>query len=219
MPSQIAQLAEQGTVNPWVAGSSPALGAMKVIDDFISPGDQDEMLSVVSSSVFAYRMYPTHIFSQADQHLKEEFHAPSQLTHFLYMHGEPKASPHIGILRPIVDSLQKLYGRVTLFRGKVNLTTPQPDIEEYLPQMPHTDMMYDDGSKIPHQVLLYYINDSDGPTYFFNESLEIEESVSPQKGRAIIFDGDKLHAGSSPVHFPYRYALNINFRRGMNQIL
>jgi hypothetical protein len=211
-------MAELRTVNPLVAGSIPALGAMEIIDDFISPSDQDILLNAVSSSNFPYRLYPTHIYENQNDDLYEEYHAPLQFTHFLYMHGEEKRSAHLGIIRPIFDSMHELYGQVTLFRAKVNLTTPQPQAYEYMPQIPHTDMKYDDGTLIDHQVLLYYINDADGPTYFFNETGEIEESVNPKKGRAIVFDGSILHAGSSPVDSPFRYALNINFRKGVNQI-
>ena len=69
-----------------------------------------------------------------------------------------------------------------------------------------------------HKVLLYYINDSDGDTFLFNErsgteinALSIQQRVSPKKGRAILFDGDQYHASSNPINSFKRYAINFNF--------
>lgn len=50
----------------------------------------------------------------------------------------------------------------------------------------------------PHTVCLYYVTDSDSPTYFFNESKECIEKVYPKKGRAVVFDGSIYHASSCP---------------------
>jgi hypothetical protein len=70
-----------------------------------------------------------------------------------------------------------------------------------------------------HKVFLYYINDSDGDTVFFNERLsnEIPDSftedlrVNPLAGRGVIFNGDVYHASSSPVETEFRCILNIDF--------
>ena len=43
---------------------------------------------------------------------------------------------------------------------------------------------------------IYYVNNSDGNTYFFNKDNEIIESVEPREGRAVMFDSNISHAGS-----------------------
>ena len=72
--------------------------------------------------------------------------------------------------------------------------------------------------KFPHLVLLYYVNDSDGDTIFFDKSIDdveindilmdnpetkynfdIIDKVSPKKGRILFFDGKRYHASSSPT--------------------
>ena len=51
----------------------------------------------------------------------------------------------------------------------------------------------------PHIVFLYYINDSDGDTYFFDETKKkIIKKVTPKKNRVAIFDGSIPHASSYP---------------------
>jgi hypothetical protein len=66
-------------------------------------------------------------------------------------------------------------------------------------------------TKIPHLVVLYYVNDSSGPTVLYNEKypdLDIENldnsqltvltEVEPKKGRCLVFDGSRYHASSGP---------------------
>jgi hypothetical protein len=69
---------------------------------------------------------------------------------------------------------------------------------------PHVDRGH------PHLVCLYYVNDSDGDTIFYdNEKNEIKR-VSPKKGRIVFFNGSILHSGSSPSKST-RILINYNF--------
>tara|TARA_R110002020_G_scaffold3778_1_gene16792 strand:+ start:3335 stop:3910 length:576 start_codon:yes stop_codon:yes gene_type:complete len=69
---------------------------------------------------------------------------------------------------------------------------------------PHVD------SKNPHKVILFYLQNSDGETYFYNDSNEVIDSVTPKENRAVLFDGSLLHSSSKPVNFARRIVLNIN---------
>ena len=68
----------------------------------------------------------------------------------------------------------------------------------------HTDM------EEPHWVLLYYVNDSDGDTILFNDKEEEIQRITPQKGKAVFFDGNVKHCSSRPSKFS-RSILNFNF--------
>jgi hypothetical protein len=78
---------------------------------------------------------------------------------------------------------------------------------------PHVDMT------IPHLVLLYYVNDSDGDTVIFNQkyssqqnpTLTVNQTIAPKAGAAIVFDGLTYHSSSSPQYTGERIVLNINF--------
>lgn len=82
----------------------------------------------------------------------------------------------------------------------------------YLPLLgaPEHNNIHNDYSE-PHTVVLYYVNDSDAPTYFFNQQHQVIDTVMAKKGRAVIFDGSILHASSCPK-VGSRITLNLNFR-------
>lgn len=207
---RVAQLAEQGTVNPWVVGSSPTSPAMKIIDNFITKQEQEDFEDYVSTENFPYRLYRTHRYSSE---VEERWtHAPMQMSHHLYDSESDKASPHLPIIRKFTKKLDIEFGRVQILRAKVNLTFPYPPKMNYEFQVPHVDLQYDNGDPVDHKVLLYYINQTDGPTYFFDDSYQIIDTVYPKKGRAVIFDGSQIHAASNPVHNPFRFILNVDFK-------
>jgi hypothetical protein len=88
---------------------------------------------------------------------------------------------------------------ISLFRTFLVPPSPNPSILE-----PHTDQ------DSPHLVFLYYVNDSDGDTIFYDSNQDILKRVSPKKGRIILFNGLIPHSGSSPSKST-RILININF--------
>ncbi len=60
-----------------------------------------------------------------------------------------------------------------------------------------------------HTVLLYYVNDADGATVFFNQQKKVVEEVTPKKGRLLVFDGTVYHGGGIPRKGP-RCVVNYN---------
>jgi hypothetical protein len=85
--------------------------------------------------------------------------------------------------------------------GRVFLTFPNLSKN---PCHIHTDR------NTPHWVCLYYINEADGDTVFYNNNQEEIKRVSPKKGRIIFFDGSIIHSGTFPSQFP-RFIVNFNF--------
>ena len=68
--------------------------------------------------------------------------------------------------------------------------------------------------KIPHLVLLYYVNDADGETMLFDKTINdidvdmyldekhefnVVNKIMPKQGRILLFDGKTYHSASSPT--------------------
>lgn len=99
-----------------------------------------------------------------------------------------------------------------LYRMKINqLNITQTECINF----PHVDAEH------PHDVLLYYINDSDGDTILYDQmwdpihnDKEVELSVltriKPKAGRCIKFNGLRYHSSSTPTSTKRRLALNMN---------
>jgi hypothetical protein len=99
-----------------------------------------------------------------------------------------------------------------LYRMKINQLNNAP-INNI--NFPHVDAEY------PHDVLLYYINDSDGDTILYNEMFEpshnnkeielsIAARIEPKAGRCIKFNGLRYHSSSTPTIAKRRLILNMN---------
>ena len=203
---------------------------IEIFNNFISPKQQAMVFDFVSSSAFPYRFQDVHneiagvaqkryytnkpvSDSISDSYSNTIYANPKQLTHHLFMKDEKKQkSPHYPVLIPFLESIYSVVGDFELLRAKINVTMPDPRFEAHTSQVPHIDLKYEDGTELPHVVFLYYINDSDGPTYFYNEELQVIGSVPPSMGTCVKFDGGTLHAGSNPNSTPFRYALNINIQ-------
>jgi hypothetical protein len=89
-------------------------------------------------------------------------------------------------------------------------------------QPPHVDGMVEkDGiyNSVGKKTLLYYVNDSDGDTVLYNEyftgepvgKVTVQQTVSPKKGRAIIFDSNQIHSGTCPAINDIRMVINCVF--------
>jgi hypothetical protein len=120
------------------------------------------------------------------------------------------------ILSPLVDEYQKNWTNypclINISRAKINILT-QNSLSKDLYHTPHID------EDIKHWVMVYYINDTDGDTYIFNETcdgtekqLTINRCISPEKGKFVVFNGKYFHSSSSPKKSTIRSVININFQ-------
>ena len=88
-----------------------------------------------------------------------------------------------------------------IFLQRVFFQTPSK--KSYIPR-PHNDF-----SK-PHWVCLYYVNEADGDTIFYDSNESEIKRVSPKKGRIAFFDGSIKHSAGIPTTNE-RIVINICF--------
>ena len=129
--------------------------------------------------------------------------------HHILREGENElASPLIfdEIAHPIIKEIAKFLkvSNINASRIKINLQSPIFDNDKNKHNTPHTD------SSENHITALYYGNDSDGDSFFFDDDKVIKR-VSPKNGRLVIFDGNIMHTGRHPINNSYRVVINFNF--------
>jgi hypothetical protein len=136
-----------------------------------------------------------------------------QLVHALYLEGA-RRSQFFDIVFPFFYFLEEKtgirMGAIERIKANMLLKSDLPD-DQY--NTPHIDVP-DPGYKS----LLYYVKDSDGDTFIFNETfndkktLTLQKRVSPKKGKAVIFDSNTWHASSNPRQSQNRVVLNLIFQ-------
>ena len=80
------------------------------------------------------------------------------------------------------------------------------------PTQPHVDAPFG------HWVMIYYCDNSDGPTTIYKErygenpeNVTPKQYIDPEKGKYVIFDGRMYHSGNAPRKHSSRTILNINY--------
>ena len=133
-----------------------------------------------------------------------------QLCHTFYNHHGNSEFSHL--IMPILSNLDVGVAK-KLSRVKSNLNHNITNYNKTKHQNIHTDYFNVDGAPLKHNYmsLLYYVNDSDGETKFFNKD-EVIYSSNPKKGTALLFNSNIEHAGSNPINSTHRMVVNFVFR-------
>jgi len=191
-----------------------------VIDDFLSVEFQDSIVRLLTSHEFPWTFFPWSVSEYPlDEHyyIDEPFKEHIQFRHMFARDGEIE-SKFFQYIAPLIAEYQQRMGETDTFlqRIKANLLLPQAGPTR---QQPHTDgMRLLDGvyNSVGRKTLLYYVNDADGDTifydkYFLGEPLGLikeHSRVTPKKGRAVIFDSNLIHGGNCPTTSDYRMVVN-----------
>ncbi len=93
-----------------------------------------------------------------------------------------------------------------MLRAHMTLQYPRPDVFG----VPHNSHL--DQPDIKCYVALYYPNNADGDTFFFDSNQKVIHREKPERGKIIVFDGQQYHSSSSPSKST-RWTLNINYYR------
>ncbi len=188
----------------------------KVFNDIISKDDQKKFVKELYNVEFPwYLQKTTTAITETNTAIKDDKSCDTLgLVHVIY---DEKKGINSQIYQPALNTLNNFLSKNNiilekLLRIKTNLVFKRVDNSEKY-HTPHVD------NEQNHYTLLYYVNDSDGPTYLFNnkyngtkQNLNLIEKVNPEQGRAILLDGHYYHASSNPAINDYRLVINFNFK-------
>jgi hypothetical protein len=188
----------------------------KVFNDIISKDDQKKFVEELYNVEFPWYLQKTTTdITETNTAIKDDKSCDTLgLVHVIY-DEEKGINSHL--YQPALNTLNNFLSEnhiilEKLLRIKTNLVFKRVDNSEKY-HTPHID------NEQNHYTLLYYVNNSDGPTYLFDnkydgtkQNLNLIEKVNPEQGRAILLDGHYYHASSNPIINDYRLVINFNFK-------
>ena len=188
---------------------------MVEIDDFVPPFFQDSILKTLTESSVEWRYLDGVAGTTTEVETPGVVMSRDQTAfyHVAFRDGKPESHLFYA-LRPMIDALEFHLDRAIsdISRIRIGLSTPS-FFEGH--SAPHVDFY------APHHSLLYYVNDSDGDTVFYNERFKgdtnmrkfsVEKRITPKKGKAVLFEGDHYHSAGIPKHTLRRLVINLNYR-------
>ena len=186
------------------------------IEKFIPASYADILEDIICKNPEFTWIYTPSTNNQTESRLMKKdasSYESEQLVHALYLEGA-KRSPFFDVIFPFFYFLEEKTGirLAAPERIKANMLLKSTVADDKY-NTPHIDIP-DSGFKS----LLYYVKDSDGDTFLFNETyrdtkaLTVNKRVSPKKGKAVIFDSNTWHASSNPRHNQNRIVLNLIFK-------
>lgn len=160
---------------------------VEVIDNFLDDNDFNELSEVILNHSFPW-FYGNVVEDDAED-IDEEYNF--QFTHVFYNFYEPNSEYYKSL-----HKLIKKLNAAALLRIKANLSTRTDKIIEFGYHRDFPNVLS----------CVYYINSNNGYTKFKNG-----QTVNSVANRALIFDSNLLHTGTSCTDCDQRIAININF--------
>lgn len=178
---------------------------IKIIDDFLPARFHAELKSLFEGQYVNWFHSPNTTTTKIN--LKNVL--DSQLFNHNILYNNEKSMLY-NIFHPFHYFIESStnYTIAEMFRIRANFTFPVPGYSENNFSTPHVDAKSDLISAI------YYVNDSDGDTFFFKgnqDNLEIAKRVSPKANRMVFFPSNLYHSGSNPIKNDKRIVVNFMF--------
>jgi len=191
-----------------------------VYDDWLQP----ELQSIIKDTFLSNNLpwyLPTTRWSTVVPGILNKFEDDdrvidsSQMVHPVIIQGyEQHTGGHEGLLMYFIRSFFEIISDegmcVTIHRMKANLQHKHICDKPVFFNPPHIDHVSDIPKDHFAAVCLYYIDDSDGDTFFFDDEWDVIQRVTPKAGRMVLFENEVYHASSPPQKYDGRIVLNTN---------
>lgn len=176
---------------------------MKIVDNCVDRFLADEIENIFFDN-YTYWWYDSSTLGKYSSQVETEFSETFQFVHPIMDNGRHD-SPYTDIILRLANLIfQNQKVEVLNYRRiKINQLLKSQNVE-YKPHPPHIDDVAENMYSV-----VYYINDCDGPTYFFDNELNCIQQVEPKKNRCVMFPSNLYHASSSPTYHKRRMVVNI----------
>ena len=187
---------------------------MKIIENFLTDTEHQNLTKLVKSNIFDW--YYMDWTSEADFYGGKLTTERPQFVHTFFYHGT--TMKYMEALEPFKNALARNDiepGKLIHIKANMLLRDENYPPNHFHP--PHADVNKDNS----FLSMLYYINDSDGDTFFFNKThdsmpdfrnrvdeLKVVRKVTPKANMVVLFDSAILHASSSPIETDRRLVIN-----------
>ena len=192
----------------------PAGNPFYLFDDILTDKDQDWIEDTFLNSMEWYYNDATTKYKQNLQDPKvQDTH---QFVHSLIAPNVPN-SRYAPLIDSIITNIQTQTNMIVeeIHRVKANLLLNYPNWNHSMYHPPHVDVEDTTQDECNWLSMIYYVNNSDGDTYFFDtwwgediNDMTVIGQCNPKKGRAVVFHSNRYHASSCPVKFDKRMIMN-----------
>jgi len=176
------------------------------VENFLTEDQEDQIQQLTLDPNFPWFYTPGTIV-EVESGVESNSVYEKGINPFQFVHStDLNQCQYIDIITPVLNQLSiEFQSNIRILRCKFNFL---PRGTDPLYHYPHIDDSEEDV-----MTAIYYVNDSDGDTYFFDNDLKITNTITPEKGRMVLFDSNKFHSSSSPIDNDYRIVMNTVFKK------
>jgi len=186
---------------------------IKTFDDILNINIQNEIETVLTGHWFPWYFNESANTDLLLEKNKDQYTVEYPQFSHIFMNDQQSNSGFVDLSLYILNEFcqSQSIEIEDIFRIKTNLILKNVNYPNDCYSTPHIDI-----DRSNYFTLIYYVSDSDGPTYVFNETnhsekYSIKSKIDPKKGTFLYFDGAYYHAGSPPKEHDFRLLINYNF--------
>jgi len=180
------------------------------IKQFLDPEEQNIIYKYLTDINF-----PWHFMEDATTEVINTPQVSTPSFGNLIYYNKHETNPHFEFFEPMLKEIEEKFGleiqELLRIRAGFLLNTKYVmSSQPYKYNTPHRD--YDQS----HYVVCYYVNEADGDTVVFHETDPAEKyypmhKCTPEKGKALLFNGWHYHSSTCPKVYTKRIVLTFNF--------
>lgn len=184
---------------------------IKIYDNFLTKTYHKEIENLMLSYEFPW-FYASNISN--DSGVKDNKNEFGFFHIFIKDNGEINSN-YSDFIKPLLYQIMDVTNTKTILRARGDMTTNK---NKKILHEPHVD--FQNENLIRNKSVVFYVNNSDGDTVIYNEIYTadfrneqhtVQQTVSPKANRLLVFDGNILHTGCSPIEYASRVLINSNF--------